>query len=515
MKFNSYEFLLLFLPGVLAIFFALGRYGQRKAAMVWLVAASLGFYAYWNPAYLGLILGSILFNFTIGERIARQAMHGRGHALMALGVVANLGLLGYYKYANFFVESVNAVSGTTWQIEELLLPLAISFFTFQQIAYLVDAWKGTVRDYSFLHYCLFVSFFPQLIAGPIVHHKEMMPQFDDTRRFVPHADDFAIGLTIFILGLAKKTLIADELALYADPVFSASDAGLAVSMVEAWGGVLAYTLQIYFDFSGYSDMAIGLARLFGVYLPLNFYSPYRAGSMIEFWQRWHMTLSRFLRDYLYIPLGGNRCGNPRRVINVMATMLLGGLWHGAGWNFIIWGGLHGVYLVVNQGWRTLFPNTNANLVSRFLLWGLTFLCVAVAWVFFRAETFGGAMALIASMFAQGVIYLPESYVHALTPLQGVLEALGIEAGHMVLYGGRTQLLVLAGAAFVAFVLPNTQQIMSTVHGPIGNVPFDMGPILGRALAWRPSVVPALLSGIVAALAVAAISRSSPFLYFNF
>lgn len=277
MKFNSYEFVLVFLPIVVAVFFLLGHKGQRQAAIAWLVAASLGFYAYWNPAYLGLILISILFNFVMGNRIASTVARGGGRAELFLSVAANLALLGYYKYANFFVDSVNTAAGTGWHVETILLPLAISFFTFQQIAYLVDAWNGAARDYNFLHYCLFVSFFPQLIAGPIVHHKEMMPQFDDVRRFTPKLDDFTVGLTIFIIGLAKKTLIADELALYADPVFGAADSGLDVSMIEAWGGVLAYTFQIYFDFSGYSDMAIGLARLFGVHLPLNFFSPYRAG----------------------------------------------------------------------------------------------------------------------------------------------------------------------------------------------------------------------------------------------
>lgn len=516
MKFNSYEFILVFLPVVLTIFFALGRIGQRQVALAWLVAASLGFYAYWNPAYLGLILISILFNFMIGGRIAFAAKHGGGKFLMLAGVAANLGLLGYYKYAHFFVESINTVPGINWQVEKVLLPLAISFFTFQQIAYLVDAWKGEARDYSFLHYCLFVSFFPQLIAGPIVHHKEMMPQFDRARRFTPNASDFAVGLTIFIIGLAKKTLIADELALYADPVFSAVDAGLSVSMIEAWGGVLAYTFQIYFDFSGYSDMAIGLARLFGVHLPLNFFSPYRASSIVEFWRRWHMTLSRFLRDYVYIPLGGNRHGVSRRAVNVLVTMLLGGLWHGAGWNFVIWGGLHGVYLLVNQVWRTAFPNMGrGSMVGALVTWGLTFICVTVAWVFFRAETLSGSKTLISAMFGQGDIYLPEVVMHKLAAFGVLFDMLGVTASHMALYGGKEQVLVLTSAAFVAFLLPNTQQIIGDFHLPQGQVPTNHRPRLTDWLLWQPSAAHAIVVGGMGALGLFALARTSAFLYFNF
>ncbi len=453
MKFNSYEFLLVFLPVVLAVFFMLGRIGQRRAAMTWLAVASLSFYAYWNPAYLGLILVSIAFNFTIGGSIARRAAQDRGRTLMLLGVGANLALLGYFKYANFFADSVNAVAGTSWQFEKLLLPLAISFFTFQQIAYLVDAWKNAQRDDSFLHYCLFVTFFPQLIAGPIVHHKEMMPQFDDVRRFIPRADNFAIGLSIFLIGLAKKVLIADALALYANPVFRAADAGLDVSMIEAWGGVLAYTFQLYFDFSGYSDMAIGLARLFGIHLPLNFLSPYQSTSIIDFWRRWNMTLSRFLRDYLYIPLGGNRRGTMRRSVNVMVTMLLGGLWHGAGWNFVVWGGLHGVYILINQGWRWLFPNAGGGCISSVIAWAVTFAGVTVAWVFFRANTFMGAWSLLGAMFAQGTIYLPQSVMHVLAPIKEILDTWGIQASSMLLFGGKAQLSLLMVAAFVAVIPP--------------------------------------------------------------
>lgn len=264
----------------------------------------------------------------------------------------------------------------------IILPIGISFYTFTQIAFLVDTYQEKVNEYRFIHYLLFVTYFPHLIAGPVLHHKEMMPQFADSRIYKFSTTDFAVGLTIFCIGLAKKVLIADNLAPYANPLFSGAD---APSLFIAWGGVLAYTFQLYFDFSAYSDMAIGLSRLFGVKLPLNFNSPYKATNISEFWGRWHMTLSRFLMDYLYIPLGGNRTGIIRRYRNLITVMLLGGLWHGAGWNFVIWGGLHGVYLIIHHGWGKLSELLNfpVNLVLwRLTATSITFLSVCFAWVFF-------------------------------------------------------------------------------------------------------------------------------------
>ncbi|HIE55101.1 MAG TPA: MBOAT family protein, partial [Chromatiaceae bacterium] len=356
MLFNSYIFILVFLPLTLVVYFAMGRLGYSRAAIAWLVGASLFFYGWWNPAYLGLILFSILFNYTAGVVMTRiPGEEGqRKKLVLAFGIAINLGLLGYYKYANFFVDSVSYLTGIEWHIETIVLPLAISFFTFQQIAYLVDAYKGETHEYNLLHYCLFVTFFPQLIAGPIVHHKEMLPQFMRDAVYRMRHQDLAIGITIFLVGLFKKVVIADGFASNATPVFQAADAGEVIGFLSAWTGVFSYTMQLYFDFSGYSDMAIGIGRMFGIKLPINFNSPYQALNIIDFWRRWHITLSRFLRDYLYIPLGGNRKGPARRHVNMMVTMLLGGLWHGAGWNFVIWGGLHGSYLVVNHFWRQIW-----------------------------------------------------------------------------------------------------------------------------------------------------------------
>ena len=348
MLFNSYFFICIFLPITLIGFFFLGQRGHHRIAIGWLVGASLFFYGWWNPAYLVLILGSVFFNFSIGVLLGNQEAVLSKKGLLVVGIGANLAALGYFKYANFFVNNFNVVIGSSFHLDTIILPLAISFFTFQQISYLADAYKGEIREYNFLHYSLFVTFFPQLIAGPIVHHKEMLPQFLQDGVYRPEYKNVAIGITIFAIGLFKKVCLADGIAQYATPVFQAADAGVLVSFFEAWGGALAYTFQLYFDFSGYSDMAMGLAWMFGIQLPLNFNSPYKANNIIEFWGRWHMTLSRFFRDYLYIPLGGNKRGKIRQLWNLMITMLLAGLWHGAGWTFVLWGALHGIYLVVES-----------------------------------------------------------------------------------------------------------------------------------------------------------------------
>ena len=500
MLFNSYIFIFLFLPITLAGFFLAGQRGHHRIAISWLVACSLFFYGWWNPAYLGLILASILFNYAAGILLSGSGLSNR-KAILALGVAANLGLLGYYKYANFFVDSLNNVAGSAFHLETILLPLAISFFTFQQIAYLVDAYRGETREYNFLHYCLFVTFFPQLIAGPIVHHREMLPQFarDAIYRFCHR--DFIIGFTIFALGLFKKVVLADGVSIYANPVFGAAEAGIALSFAEAWGGALAYTLQIYFDFSGYSDMAIGLGRMFGIRLPLNFHSPLKAVSIIEFWHRWHMTLSRFLRDYLYIPLGGNRKGSARRYINLFITMLLGGLWHGAGWTFVIWGAAHGTALALNHGWHAVRRSLGHDLetstrLGRLLSVTLTFIFVTVTFVVFRAETLGGALPIIQAMFGGNGFATGEYAPNQLASWSNGFRFIAA-------------LLLIAGLA------PNTQQIMrdfdpafDTYRGSLGSRPADR-PRFAVTTLW------AFIVAFLFVYAIGSLTRVSEFLYFQF
>jgi alginate O-acetyltransferase complex protein AlgI len=410
--FTSGEFLFVYLPVTLAIFFLAARFLGKGAAAFWLVVASLAFYGYWRIEHTALLIASIAFNYVLGEQIlrARSAGTGSAKALLAFAITANLAALAYFKYADFFLRSVNELAGAQIPLLGVVLPLGISFFTFTQIAYLVDVYSGKVVERNPVHYALFVTYFPHLIAGPVLHHAEMMPQFRDPAIYRPQLHAFVIGLAFLLMGLAKKVLIADSVAPLANAAFDSGNA-VALSTLAAWLGVVAYTLQIYFDFSGYSDMAVGLSLLIGVRLPYNFNSPYQAWNITEFWRRWHMTLSRFLRDYLYVPLGGNRHGQARRYINLMLTMLLGGLWHGASWTFVIWGGLHGLYLVVNHGWQwvrarvaLLRPREGRepSRIGRAAGIAFTLLCVMVAWVFFRATDLGTATSILKSMFGFGV-----------------------------------------------------------------------------------------------------------------
>lgn len=413
MLFNSYSFIFLFLPITFIGMFWLGRFSHRLAAL-WLVMASLIFYAVWDARFLLLLLASIAFNYGAGYWIGLSRVNSTGkqsiHTLIS-AVAVNLLLLGYFKYANFFITSANDLLGNHIPALDIILPLGISFFTFTQIAFLVDVHRGIAREYNFIHYLLFVTYFPHLIAGPILHHKEMMPQFAQPQNYHINWNNIATGLMLFTLGLCKKTLLADSFAPFADAIFDGAGRGVLLTTYEAWSGALAYTMQIYFDFSGYTDMALGVALMFNIKLPINFDSPYKATSIIEFWRCWHMTLSRFLKDYLYIPLGGNRNGKIRRYLNLLVTMLLGGLWHGAGWSYVVWGFLHGLYLTVNHLWRELIPKQLFQFVPSFIAkltcGSLTFIAVVVAWVVFRSSDITQADLLLKAMF--GISAKPISF----------------------------------------------------------------------------------------------------------
>ena len=429
MLFNSVAFIFGFVPLVLLGFFAIARVDHR-AALAWLLIASLFFYGWWNPLWLPLMLASMGFNFCVGAALAGQGTEPRRRWLLMLGVGVNLALLLHYKYAGFLLDNLGALLGVQPAPVATELPLGISFFTFTQIAFLVDVHQRKAADLSPLRYGLFVTYFPHLIAGPILHHREMMPQFAQPHVFRFDATRLADGLTIFVLGLFKKVVLADRFASFANPAFSAAGTQ-DLSFFSCWGAALAYTLQLYFDFSGYSDMAIGLALMIGIRLPLNFHSPYKARNIADFWRRWHMTLSRFLRDYLYIPLGGNRRGPARRHLNLMLTMLLGGAWHGAGWTFIVWGGLHGLYLVLHSAWRTLWqrqphlrtlraPGPGAKLLA----WALTFLAVVVGWVFFRATDLATALSLLRGMAGLHGSLLPEQIISFVPMLAHVAQGVG-------------------------------------------------------------------------------------------
>jgi len=483
--------------------------------MAWLVGASLFFYGWWNPAYLFIIIGSILFNYYWGILVAGR--HNK--PILTVGIAANLGMLAYFKYANFFVDNINTLANTNFYLESIILPLAISFFTFQQVSYLVDAYQGKTREYNFLHYCLFVTFFPQMIAGPIVHHKEMLPQFGKKAIFTLNPEALSVGLTIFFFGLFKKVIIADGLAIYATPVFEAVKHGYVLSFLEAWVGAISYSLQIYFDFSGYSDMAIGLAYMFGIRIPLNFNSPYKSKNIIDFWRRWHISLSRFLRDYLYIPLGGNRCGEPRRYSNIMITMLLGGLWHGAAWTFVIWGGLHGMFLLINQLWikiKLRFGYHTENLLAKGSARVLTFLSVVVAWVFFRADSVGSAMTILRSMAGYNGFALPEKFLAKFGVLALSLQDAGINFCQMHYFKGSNDVVYIAAALLTAWFAPNVQQMANQLT-PYINI-MTKGRKLPDApvwLQWQPSRKWAAILTICILASILSLSRASEFLYFQF
>lgn len=413
--------------------------------------------------------------------------------MLVCGVVVNLGLISYFKYANFFIDSINIAIETSFHLKTIILPLAISFFTFQQIAYIVDTYKEDTKEYNFLHYSLFVTFSPQLIAGPIVHHKEMMPQFESPSIYTFNSKCFSIGFTLFLLGLFKKVVLADTAGLYATPIFELAENGEILPFYTAWGGALSYTFQLYFDFSGYSDMAIGLALLFSIKLPINFNSPYKAVSIIQFWRCWHITLSRFLRDYLYITLGGNKRGKGRKYIFNNA---LRKEWHGAGWTFVAWGVLHGVYMLINHLWRASKQRfgldlSKTNMMSVVFSTLFTFIAVVVAWVFFRADSFAGSMTMLNSMLnfsdISNVTYDDISKKH---------------------------LIFLSGLIFIVFFIPNTQSFILNAHN---NIKYKNKTLtkVNIWLSWKPSVIWALTIGLMFTFILFMLERKSEFLYFQF
>ena len=473
MLFNSYGYLFLFLPLALAGYFVLHRSSQ--IALAWLVAASLFFYAWWNPWHVPIAIGSMLFNFWIGRAIL--ASTDRKRRWMWLGIAGNLLLLGIFKYTHFAWDIFAGVFGVSLTIPASAfpaLPLGISFFTFTQIAYLVDTARGEVRETNPVHYALFVTFFPHLLAGPIIHHKEMMPQFADADNRHFNSTNFARGLFLLALGLGKKMLIADPLGDAANAGFANVD---ALNFAGAWTTTLAYTFQIYFDFSGYTDMALGAAMMFNIRLPVNFNSPYLARDIQDFWRRWHITLSRFLRDYLYIPLGGNQAKDVRIACNIMITFLLGGLWHGAGWTFIVWGGLHGAALVLFRSWQRVgirLPKVLAIL--------LTFLFVHVTWVFFRARSMADAMTMLKKLMPDGEA---ANALHAALP------------------------------AWMSFGLPNSAPstaLMLIAAAALALIPWNSDRLAAGFAARKREGIWAVL---LLTLGTLGLGQASQFLYFNF
>lgn len=503
MIFSSYPFLFAFLPAVLAGVVLLRIAARRglsggRALALWLTIGSLVFYGWWNPLHLPILIGSILVNHRLGRAmVAAGPGSRRSRALMWLGIGLDLGLLGWFKYRVFVAETAASLAGMPVDFPPPILPLAISFFTFQQVAWLVDVHRGRSPAGSLLDFGFFVSFFPQLIAGPIVHYGQLVPQLDRPGWLRWDAELFERGLTLFAIGFAKKVLIADGMAPAVSAVYAATAAGAVPTTAEAWGAAFGYGLQLYFDFSGYADMALGLAAMLGLRLPVNFWSPYRADSIIEFWRRWHMTLSQFLRDYVYIPLGGSRAGFAPQLRNLMLTMLLGGLWHGAAWAFVLWGGAHGLMLAVAHIWRRRVRLP----VPRPLAWALTLVAVMAAWIPFRAVDLSVSLTLLAGLVPGE---MPQ-------PAGGPLEW-----GLAMLRGAPLGLWpwIVCGL-MIALFLPNglrltglgrLEQGMEAVHTPHQHAPA----LLSRPLRGALTAV-LLLAGLKSLMS----APPSEFLYFNF
>jgi D-alanyl-lipoteichoic acid acyltransferase DltB (MBOAT superfamily) len=526
--FNSFEFIFAFLPVTVLAYFVLGRV-SRTWALRAVTLASLFFYAWWRPINVVIIAPSIVFNFVLARLLLsldRQKQAVLARTVLIAGIVFNVAFLGYFKYANFAVDAVNDAAATQFVLEQIILPLGISFITFQKIAFLVDVHARRVQAFTLEQYCLFVLFFPQLIAGPIVHYRELMPQFQGNGSAEP-GHDLSVGLTLFVFGLAKKVLLADSIAPAVSSIFAHASQGTPVPLAPAWIAAAGFTLQIYFDFSGYSDMAIGTARMFGIRLPPNFDSPLRASSIIDFWSRWHMTLTRFLTGYVYNPMllsltrrrvatRGARANKGAGAFVMLVTfptlvtMLVSGIWHGAGYTFILWGLLHGAYLVVNHGWRRLVPmfwpdKPSYARVMQPVGFVLTLLSVVVSMAVFRSNSVHGAGVLLGGMFGLSGIALP-SWVY---DSAGVAQDLG--AGLSL----NTLLLWVAGLAFVAFACPNSHELLNRAEPALGWQASRRQHHWMGAIEWRRSLAWLVVVSLIAAAGVVNLGGQSEFLYWQF
>ncbi len=474
MVFSSYLFLFAFLPLVLGGYYLLSLFKNPIYQRLFLIGASLFFYGYFNPSYLLIIVVSIFINYLLASGISGSKGTFQT-VLFWLGVLFNVGLLGYFKYRDFFVENINALFHTSFVLKHIALPLGISFFTFQQLSFLVSIRKGEEKLERFDDYCIFVLFFPQLVAGPIVLYSEMVPQFKDPQRRYWNWENASKGMYIFIIGLFKKAVIADTLALFADTGFASQSLGFCA----AWATSLSYTFQVYFDFSGYSDMAVGLGKLFNIDLPFNFRSPYQSESISEFWRRWHITLGRALQSYIYFPLGGSRNGKLRTYRNLLLTFLVSGLWHGAAWTFVLWGLLHGLVNALER----VFAKPLSH-VPHWVRVGCTFLIVNALWVLFRAESFESAAVVYRGMVDLGNLNLLQVGYLAVDGFVGV--PLAMNTAYV--------LAALAALTLVCFRAKNSCRMLED-------------------FTWRKVTMWA--TAILFSIALVHLSRESVFIYFNF
>jgi alginate O-acetyltransferase complex protein AlgI len=498
MFFHSYGFIFIFLP--IAVFgcHLFRRHGPNRSHLYWLIAASFFFYWWSVGNYVLVLILSVVFNYLIATLILKQRKSNQiSTPLLILGILGNLAMLGYFKYTNFFLENLSALAGTSFTSLAIILPLGLSFFTFQQISYLIDAHGGQADPATLPEYLLFVSFFPHVTAGPIVHHKEMLPQYAKLAPQMKLDNQILPGVTLFAMGLFKKVVIADGIAHVADDAFGAATAGQAVTFVNAWGGALAYPLQLYFDFSGYSDMAIGAALLLGIMVPLNFNSPYKARSIVDFWRRWHITLTRFFTNYLFYPMatrltrrGGDFGGTLGKryamtvMLPVMGTFLLAGLWHGAGWTFVVFGLIHGAALSINHGWRMM----RAPALPGVVCWLLTAITVVISMVFFRAESLGAASAMLQGMLG--------------------LSGVGVPTQHFLSYA------FLAAVGVIVLVAPNSQELLGRHRPALDDAPVPIKVWWSR-FGWQPSALGVSFTAVIFGIAVLSLTKQSAFLYYQF
>jgi alginate O-acetyltransferase complex protein AlgI len=545
MLFNSGEFLFVFLPAALFGFYLLGTV-SRTSAIRWLILVSLVFYAWWRPVNVLIIAPSIVINFALARVLLRlnesEASRRASKTLLFLGIAFNVVFLGIFKYTDFIYSAINDLFSANLVLRHIILPLGISFITFQKIAFLIDVQAGRVRSFTFQDYCTFVLFLPQLIAGPIVHYREMMPQFHTAScRF--DKENFAIGLTLLAFGLFKKVVFADQIALHVTPIYNSAAAGEKMSFVLAWMAAIGFTLQIYFDFSGYTDMALGLARFFGIRLPPNFNSPLRASNIIEYWLRWNMTLTRFLTGYLYNPLvlwltrrrlakGKPGFGGRNQTVGAFVSLLMGptlvtmfvsGLWHGAGYGFIVWGLLHGCYLTINHAWRLvavrLWPDRpRYDRVMKPVGLVLTFVSVTTAMIFFRASTLTSAIDLVKGIIGLNGVAVPQALFDHLGPLTSTFHGIGVipaESWSSQDFGKTA--IWIGFLMFVAFACPNTLQILARYEPALGVKPQPTKFLIGRIkiLEWGPSLPWAIAVSAIAGIAIVSIGGPSEFLYWQF
>ena len=554
MPFNAFDFIFVFLPITTVTFFVLQKYLGHTQSLLFLLVACFTFYGWWDPGLIWIIFASIFLNYICNYILTGldQKRNRIRMGVMLVGVAANLALIGYYKYFFFAAIVSNDLFDTHYSTVQLILPLGISFFTFQQIAFLVDTWGNHVKRQNLLHYSLFVTFFPQLIAGPIVRHDELLPQFETKRRFSQM--NLSVGLSFFIIGLFKKVIIADNLALFATPIFSKAATGSPMTLLDAWGGATAYGFQLYFDISGYADMAVGLGRMFGIRIPLNFNSPFKATSIIDFWQRWHLTLTQFLTGYCYNPItlkitryrmqkglpglrGG--MGKPGAFLSLLAfpsivTMTLAGIWHGAGYQFLAFGFLHGCFLVANHAWRGLTHKLQTSLSTaskaslRYLSMALTLIVVIALFVPFRADSLETTFNIWKGMVGLNGVVMRENYLAAFGPLGPFLQGLGVQFSETtsLVFKGKDQIGWTLAALFVCWILPNSQEVMGRYLRVCdqGLPPADGTPdfpsyarnrSIPSIFQWRPNALWAALTMAAAVMIINTLTSTSEFLYFRF